>query len=106
MDRREFLKQASIAAVGTSAAIALPASGKRIAFGGIQIECSTYGGGLSRMADFTIRRGKELGDMPFFAQLKSYPSPFVPTLLATAVPGPPVERQTYDTLKGEFLDRL
>ncbi len=105
MNRREFLKQASLAAVGTSAAIALPAN-KRLAFGGIQIECSTYGGNLSRMADFTVRRGKELGDAPFFRFLKNYPHAFAPTLLATAVPGPPVERQAYDALKSEFLGRI
>jgi microcystin degradation protein MlrC len=112
MNRRHFLKQASLAAIGTSAAISsapvlrAAAEGKRLAFGGIQIECSTYGGGLSRMGDFTIRRGKELGDAPAFKFLKSYGYAFEPTLLATAVPGPAVERKTYDAIKSEFLGRL
>lgn len=106
MNRRIFLRQASMAALGASAVARLGAASKRIAFGGIQIECSTYGGNLSRMEDFTIRRGQELADSPFFGLLKRYPSPFLPTLFATAVPGPPVERKTYEALKTEFLDRL
>jgi len=79
---------------------------KRVAFGGIQIECSTYSRIRARMEDFTVRRGQELADEPFFSLLKSYPYPFRPTLLATAVPGGPVERETYQALKGEFLQRL
>lgn len=106
MNRRDFLKQASIAAIGTSTVIKLGAAQKRIAFGGIQIECSTYGGNLSRMEDFTIRRGKEVSEVPFFSVLKKYPHPFMPTLFATAVPGPPVERKTYDAIKSEFLGRV
>jgi microcystin degradation protein MlrC len=58
------------------------------------------------MEDFTVRRGPELGDSPFFAPLKSYPCTFLPTLLATAVPGGRVERWTYDSLKSEFLRRV
>lgn len=107
MNRREFIKQASLAAVGTSAAIRLSAQRpRRIAFGGIQIECSTYGGNLSRMEDFTIRRGNDVVEIPFFRPLKSYATPFLPTLFASAVPGPPVERKTYDTIKAEFLGRV
>jgi microcystin degradation protein MlrC len=110
MNRRDFLRQASLAAIGSSAvlqaapALAAGAEGKRVAFGGIQIECSTYGGGLSRMADFTIRRHAALGDAAAFKFLKSYPFAFQPTLLATAVPGPAVERKTYDAIKAEFLE--
>jgi microcystin degradation protein MlrC len=106
MRRRDFLKQATLAAAAGPVALRLAADGKRIAFGGIQIECSTYGGGLSRMADFTVRRGKALADARSFGLLKEYPYPFMPTLLATAVPGPAVERKTYDALKAEFLDRV
>mgnify|MGYP003495167239 CR=1 FL=1 len=62
MKRRDFLKQASIAALGASVA-RVRAANKRIAFGGIQIECSTYGNILSRMEDFTVRRGQELADL-------------------------------------------
>ena len=103
MNRRDFLKHASLAAIGTSTVVKLGAAQKRVAFGGMQIECSTYGGNLSRMEDFTIRRGKEVSDVPFFSVLKGYPYPFMPTLFATAVPGPPVERKTYDAIKAEFL---
>jgi microcystin degradation protein MlrC len=111
MNRRQFLKQASLAAVAASAAATRldarqQAPQKRIAFGGMQIECSTYGGGLSRMEDFTVRRGKELLAIPYFIFLQAYPHAFTPTLFATAVPGAPVERKTYDTLKSEFLGRL
>ncbi|HOC19077.1 MAG TPA: M81 family metallopeptidase [Vicinamibacterales bacterium] len=106
MNRRDFLKQASLAAIGTSTVIRLGAAEKRVAFGGMQIECSTYGGNLSRLEDFTIRRGKAVSDVPFFSVLKGYPYPFMPTLFATAVPGPPVERKTYDAIKAEFLGRV
>ena len=87
---------------GTSRA----AQTKRLAFGGIQIECSTYSRIRARMEDFTVRRGQELADDPFFSLLKTYPYPFQPTLLATAVPGGPVERHTYEELKAEFLHRI
>jgi hypothetical protein len=40
MKRRDFLKQASLAALGSSV-VRLKAAEKRVAFGGIQIECST-----------------------------------------------------------------
>jgi microcystin degradation protein MlrC len=106
MDRREFLKGASFAVLGSAAGLGRAAAARRIAFGGIQIECSTYGRILSRMEDFTVRRGPELGHSPFFAPLKTFPHAFTPTLLATAVPGGPVERKTYDSLKSEFLRRL
>ena len=111
MNRREFLRRASAAAVGASAAgIGLGARQqkppRKIAYGGMQIECSTYGGGLSRMEDFTVRRGNEISGLPYFQFLQASPYPFVPTLFATAVPGAPVERKTYEALKSEFLRRL
>lgn len=103
MKRRGFLKSAAVAALAPMVRGAQP---KRIAFGGIQIECSTYGHNLTRLVDFRVRRGQELADEAFFAPLKTYPWPFQPTLLATAVPGDPVERAAYLQLKAEFLDRL
>ncbi|HKE23091.1 MAG TPA: M81 family metallopeptidase [Bryobacteraceae bacterium] len=105
MKRRTFLKNAAAAAFA-SVALAQSAPRRRIAFGGIQIECSTYGHNLTRLVDFRVRRGQALADDPFFAPLRTYPWPFQPTLLAQAVPGDPVERGTYDQLKAEFLDRL
>ncbi|MDO8834865.1 MAG: M81 family metallopeptidase [Vicinamibacterales bacterium] len=106
MRRRDFIKTASLAALSTSAVARLGAQQKRIAYGGIQIECSTYGGGLSRMEDFTVRRGKDLAGYQLYAGTQSYAHPFTPIFLANAVPGPPVERKTYDTLKAEFLQGL
>jgi microcystin degradation protein MlrC len=106
MKRRDFLRQASMAAVAAASAARAGAANKRIAFGGIQIECSTYGNILSRMEDFTVRRGQDLADYRLFAVTKNYPHPFMPVFLASAVPGGPVERKTYDALKSEFLGRL
>ena len=105
MKRRDFLRQASMAAMAASVA-RVGAANKRIAFGGMQIECSTYGNILSRMEDFTVRRGQELADYRLFAVTKHYPHPFMPVFLASAVPGGRVERSTYDALKTEFLGRL
>ncbi len=105
MKRRDFLTHATMAALATSV-VPLGAATKRIAFGGIQIECSTYGNILSRMEDFTVRRGQALADYRLFAVTKDYAHPFMPVFLASAVPGGRVERQTYDALKSEFLERL
>jgi microcystin degradation protein MlrC len=60
------------------------------------------------MEDFTILRGKAADDNARFAFLKQrYPIvPFLPTLVATAVPGGPIARDTYEKIKAEFLDRL
>ena len=79
---------------------------KRVAFGGIRIECSTYTPVLTRMEDFAVSRGQALADVPFFSMLKKYPYRFQPTLLADAVPGGAVEARTYQKLKSEFLDRV
>ena len=101
MRRRTFLKNVTIAALTSPivrsgvAGIGRAAEGKRIAFGGIQIECSTYSNIRARMEDFRVLRGQALADAPFFRHLKTYPYPFQPTLLAAAVPGGPVERKTY-----------
>lgn len=79
---------------------------KRIAFGGIGIECSTYSRIRTRDEDFTILRGAEAAQNERFAFLKSYPHTFLPTLVATAVPGGPVAADTYQRIKSEFLDRI
>jgi microcystin degradation protein MlrC len=78
----------------------------RFAFGGIHIECSTYSRIRSRAEDFILLSGEELSAAPKFAFLRSYPHPFFPTLYASAVPGGPVERATYDAFKREFLRSL
>ncbi len=111
MLRREFVKTASVAVLaltatrkGLSAAAKIP----RIAYGGISIESSTYGHIRAREEDFTVLRGKVADDNARFAFLKKrYPDvPFMPTLVATAVPGGPIARDTYDKLKAEFLNDL
>ena len=58
------------------------------------------------MDEFTILRDAELTSSPRFQFLKRYPVTFMPTLVASAVPGGPIERKTYDTIKAEFLNRL
>jgi microcystin degradation protein MlrC len=78
----------------------------RFAFGGIHIECSTYSRIRSRTEDFTVLTGEELSSAPDFAFLGAYPHRFFPTLYARAVPGGPVERETYEAFKGEFLQSL
>ena len=107
MDRRSFLKGASLTAFTTIANTAqTPLPNLRIAYGGIGIECSTYSRLRTRMEEFTILRDAELTVQPRFQFLKRYPVTFMPTLVASAVPGGPVERKTYDTIKAEFLKRL
>lgn len=107
MDRRSFLTGASLGAFSTAAGIAqVPPSALRIAYGGIGIECSTYSRLRTRMDEFRIVRGKACSDSARFQFLKRYPVQFMPTLVASAVPGGPVERKTYDAIKAEFLDGL
>jgi microcystin degradation protein MlrC len=78
----------------------------RFAVGGIHIECSTYSRIRSRAEDFTVLSGEAISAAPHFAFLRSYPQPFLPTFYASAVPGGPVERATYDAFKAEFLHSL
>src|SRR5580700_11488157 len=110
MYRRSFLsimRGASLTALTAIRGTAqTPARGPRIAYGGISIECSTYSRLRTRMNEFTILRDAELTSSDRFQFLRRYPVTFMPTLVATAVPGGPVERKTYDTIKAEFLKRL
>ncbi len=107
MHRRQFLKRASLAALTATRGIAqAPARDLRIAYGGIGIECSTYSRLRTHLNEFTILRDAELASSERFRFLKRYPVTFMPTLVATAVPGGPVERKTYETIKAEFLKRL
>jgi microcystin degradation protein MlrC len=100
LSRRTVLKSAA------GVLLAPPTTTKRIAFGGIGIECSTYSRIRTREEDFTILRGDEAVKNERFAFLKSYPHPFMPTLVATAVPGGPVAGDSYRKIKAEFLQRL
>jgi len=110
MQRRSFLKTATAAALsaaGTSPLFAaLPSRSPRIAFGGIGIESSTYSRIRARMQDFSVLSGTALTNSERFAFLKKYPVPFLPTVVAAATPGGPVERATYDAIKTQFLDGL
>src|SRR5882757_9420332 len=107
MQRRLFLKTASattLAALATRNVWAAPTP--RIAFGGIGIESTTYSRIRSRVEDFTILRGNQAIENQRFQFLKRYSAPFLPTLVATAVPGGPVASETYAKIKAEFLERL
>ena len=109
MKRRSFLKSVPLAAAYSIASrhvLAGQAKAPRIAFGGIAIECSTYSELRTTVEDFTITRGDALRSSQTFAFLNRYPVAFMPTLNAVAVPGGQLDRTTYDTIKGEFLQRL
>jgi hypothetical protein len=78
----------------------------RIAFGGLHTECSTFNPLLMQTDDFRIQRGDALLAQAEFAPLRAFNANFLPTLHARAVPGGPISRTTYESLKTEFLDRL
>jgi microcystin degradation protein MlrC len=105
LQRRRFL-QTALASTFALPRITNAIVPKRIAFGGIGIECSTYSRIRAKDEDFTILRGAALAQSERFAFLKSYPYPFLPTIVATAVPGGPVAGDTYRRIKNEFLKRI
>jgi microcystin degradation protein MlrC len=72
------------------------------AFGGIGIECSTYSPLRTRPNEFAILRGAELAFSDRFQFLKRYGVTFMPTLVATAAPGGPVERKPTKPSKPSF----
>ncbi|WP_061500304.1 M81 family metallopeptidase [Acetobacter malorum] len=78
----------------------------RIAVGGIASECSTYSRIRARMEDLTVLRGQDVFKAPLSLPLQRYETPFLPTLTASAPSSGPVERQTYETLKADYLERL
>ena len=75
----------------------------RIAVGGIHVECSTYNPVPVRERDFTILRGDQLLRAPYFTFLRDYRAGFEPLVHARAIPGGPVTREAYESLKREFL---
>jgi len=102
MQRRLFLKTASATTFATLATRNVwAAPTPRIAFGGIGIESSTYSRIRARVEDFTILRGNQAIENQRFQFLKRYSAPFLPTLVATAVPGGPVASETYAKIKAE-----
>lgn len=78
----------------------------RIAVGGIHTECSTYSPVLMQIEDFRVFRGDELLGMEYFNFLDAEGIEHLPLLHARAVPGGPLSRETYETFKQDFLDRL
>jgi microcystin degradation protein MlrC len=75
----------------------------RIAVGGIHIESSTFSPHRSREADFTLTRADTL-----LARYDGLPRDvdWVPLVHARALPGGAVEREVYESLKRELLERL
>ncbi|WP_298672888.1 M81 family metallopeptidase [uncultured Sphingomonas sp.] len=114
MQRRSFLKSASAIALTSFAASAAGAKGlipvfkrsPRIAVGGIASECSTYSRIRAKMADINVLRGDEITENDRFAFLKRYDVDFLPTLVANAGSGGPMDHQAYQALKAEYLQRL
>jgi microcystin degradation protein MlrC len=112
MQRRTFLKTATAVTLTTSlsrygtAVSALQEKSLRIAYGGIGIECSTYSRIRTRLEDFDVLTDDALTNSARFAFLKKYPVRFMPTVVAAATPGGPVDRATYDAIKTDFLKRL
>ncbi|MCJ2182959.1 M81 family metallopeptidase [Novosphingobium sp. 1949] len=114
MKRRVFLKSVSTLAVLAATAPGAWAKGlvppfartPRIAVGGIASECSTYSRIRSTLDTIEVVRGQALLDDERFAFLKRYDVPFLPTLVAQAGSGGPMQRAAYEALKAEYLDRL
>jgi microcystin degradation protein MlrC len=77
----------------------------RIGVGGIAIESCTFSPLLVQRDDFHIQlRGAPLlARYPFIQNLQAE---FVPLFFARSIPGGPVEPDTYDAFKREFLDAL
>ncbi|MEU8822943.1 M81 family metallopeptidase [Streptomyces sp. NPDC048636] len=81
----------------------------RIGIGGMSIESSTFCPHRTTYDDFRVTRGDELlnrytwtaadGDLAGLVE-------WVPLVHAVALPGGPVERDTYDRVKDELVDRL
>jgi microcystin degradation protein MlrC len=108
MQRRHFLKSASAATLMTTLTRhGLPGGeGPRVAFGGIGIESSTYSRIRARTEDFEILKDEALANSARFAFLKKYPVRFIPTIVAQAVPGGPVDQATYAAIKANFLEMI
>jgi microcystin degradation protein MlrC len=77
---------------------------ERIGIGGIHIECSTFTPRLSTVDDFVVRRGSEL--LARYAFTRQDAVEWVPLVHARAVPGGPVDPDSYRRLRDELVDRL
>lgn len=78
----------------------------RIAVGGLHCECCTYNPAHLTEADFTVWRGAEMLEKPYFDVLRHHPADYQPTFYARAVPGGPIAAATYAAFKADFLARL
>jgi len=77
----------------------------RIAVGGFRIESCTFSPLLVREQDFHVLRGTRLLEAyPFRSKYSGVE--FVPLINAGALPGGPVERSFYESVKDEFLQGL
>ena len=56
--------------------------------------------------DFTVWRGADLLEKPYFDVLKRHDAVYLPTFYARAVPGGPGSRETYQSFKAECLAAL
>ena len=84
-------------------------SPKRIAFGGIHTESSTFNPVPTPFGAFRILRGAALREHESYSFLDAYlddGAEFLPLLHAAAIPGGPVPRDVFEALKGEFVTRL
>lgn len=114
MERRAVMTSASAMVLALLGGEALSAKSlvprfrrePRIAIGGIASECSTYSRIRSRMSDIEVLRAEEILENDRFAFLKRYDVSFLPTLVANAGSGGPMDRQAYEALKTEYLQRL
>lgn len=84
--------------------------GYRIGIGGIAIESSTFSPLPATIDDFTIHRGNEIvANYPYFTDGTFDGRDDVEwfgTLKSRAIPGGPIERTSYEQMKGELLERL
>ena len=79
---------------------------KRIAFGGVHTESSTFNPVPTPLEAFRILRGAALREHESYSFLDEYDADFLPLLHAAAIPGGPVPRDVYEAFKGEFVTRL
>ena len=79
---------------------------RKIAFGGIYQESSTFTAMITQLDDFHIVKGSEViaGDLAQICE-KTDISP-VPVFQATALPGGPVALEAYETLCNDFTQQL
>lgn len=82
----------------------------RIGIGGIAIESSTFSPLPSRLDDFTILTGEEMSErypfMPAWNFHGRTDITWLPCLHARAIPGGPVERESYETMKRALLAQI